>query len=102
MMGGADQHNVSQESGFELEEEDAHVTLTTVHDIQKTEGSMQSSSALFDFTEKLLSFENVSPADNEIASLMETTAHNDKPSGQTSTLFTVPIMVIPTTILPPP
>nr|GEW60801.1 hypothetical protein [Tanacetum cinerariifolium] len=68
----------------------------------KTEGSMQSSSALFNFTEKLLSFENVSLADNKIASLMETTVHNDKPSGQTSTLFTVPIMVIPTTILPPP
>ncbi|GKA28560.1 hypothetical protein Tco_0714805 [Tanacetum coccineum] len=33
---GADQQNVSQESGFEQEEEDAHVTLTTVHDTQKT------------------------------------------------------------------
>nr|GEV38419.1 hypothetical protein [Tanacetum cinerariifolium] len=31
-QGGADQHNVSQESGFEQEEEDAHVTFTTVHD----------------------------------------------------------------------
>nr|GFD18663.1 hypothetical protein [Tanacetum cinerariifolium] len=28
---GEDQHNVSQESGFEHEEEDAHVTLTTVY-----------------------------------------------------------------------
>ncbi|GJS39711.1 hypothetical protein Tco_0564754 [Tanacetum coccineum] len=77
-QGGADQHNVTQESGFEQEEEDAHVTLTTVHDIQKTE------------------------ADNEIASLMDTTVHNEEPSGQTSTLFSVPIIVIPTTIPPPP
>ncbi|GJU28802.1 hypothetical protein Tco_1172391 [Tanacetum coccineum] len=37
-QGGADQHNVSQESGFEQQEEEAHVTLTIVHDIQKTEG----------------------------------------------------------------
>ncbi|GKD93616.1 hypothetical protein Tco_1373453, partial [Tanacetum coccineum] len=70
-QGGADQHNVSQESGFE-QEEDAHVTLTTVHDAQKTEGPMQSSFVSSDFTEKPLNFENVSSADNEIASLMDT------------------------------
>ncbi|GKF08842.1 hypothetical protein Tco_0043066 [Tanacetum coccineum] len=34
-QGGEDQHNVSHESGFEQEEDDGHVTLTTVHD--KTE-----------------------------------------------------------------
>ncbi|GJV24035.1 hypothetical protein Tco_1376730, partial [Tanacetum coccineum] len=97
-----DQHDVSKEYGFEQEEEDAHVTLTTVHDIQKTEGPMQSFAVLSDFTEKLLNFKNVSPANNEIASLMDTTVRNEEPSGQTSTLFTVPIMVIPTTIPPPP
>ncbi|GKA01607.1 hypothetical protein Tco_0674272, partial [Tanacetum coccineum] len=74
-QGRADQHNVSQESGFEQEEEDAH---------------------------KLLNFENVSPVDNEIDSLMDTTVHTKEPSGQTSTLFTLPITVIPTTIPPPP
>ncbi|GKD78350.1 hypothetical protein Tco_1340971, partial [Tanacetum coccineum] len=36
-QGGADQHNLSQESGFEHVEEDTYVTLTTVHAIQKTE-----------------------------------------------------------------
>ncbi|GKB66221.1 hypothetical protein Tco_0927633 [Tanacetum coccineum] len=78
-QGGADQHNVSQESGFEQEEEDAHVTLTTVYDTQKTKGPMQSSSILSDFiptssqhVDSLL-FDNVSSADNEIASLMDTT-----------------------------
>ncbi|GJU06272.1 hypothetical protein Tco_1122702, partial [Tanacetum coccineum] len=76
-QGGADQHN-------------------------KTKGPIQSSSVSSDFTEKLLNFENVSPADNEIASLMDTTVRTEEPSGQTSTLFTVPIMVIPTTIPPPP
>ncbi|GJS26876.1 retrovirus-related pol polyprotein from transposon TNT 1-94 [Tanacetum coccineum] len=74
------------------EEEDAHVTLTTVHDTQTTEGPMQSSSISSDFTEKLLNFENVSPADNEIASLMDTTVHYEEPSGQKSTLYTIPVM----------
>ncbi|GKA20181.1 hypothetical protein Tco_0700170 [Tanacetum coccineum] len=59
----------------EDEEEDAHVTLTTVHDTQKTEGLMQSSFVSSDFIEKLQNFENVSPDDNEIASLMDTTVH---------------------------
>ncbi|GKD41448.1 hypothetical protein Tco_1261655 [Tanacetum coccineum] len=83
-QGGADEHNVSQESGFVQEDEDAHVTLTTVHDTQKTE------------------------ADNEIASLMDTIIHYEEPSSHTSSLHTVPITVIPevtstfTTTIPPP
>ncbi|GKD35394.1 hypothetical protein Tco_1250903, partial [Tanacetum coccineum] len=107
-QGGADEHNVSQESGFVKEEEDAHVTLTTVHDLQKTEGPMQRSSVSSDFTSKLLNLENISPADNDIAFLMDTTVHHAEPSSQTSSLHTVPIMVIPevtstliTTIRPP-
>ncbi|GKA82984.1 hypothetical protein Tco_0789732 [Tanacetum coccineum] len=63
---------------------------------------MQSSSVSSDFTEKLLNFKNISPADNAIASLMDTTVRYEEPSGQTSTLFIVPITVIPTTIPPPP
>ncbi|GJV23807.1 hypothetical protein Tco_1376502 [Tanacetum coccineum] len=90
-QGGANQHNVSQESGFEQEEEDAHVTLTTVHDTQKTKGLMQSSFVSSDFIEKLQNFENVSPDDNEIASLMDTTVRTEEPSNYTSTLFTIPI-----------
>nr|GEY67632.1 retrovirus-related Pol polyprotein from transposon TNT 1-94 [Tanacetum cinerariifolium] len=94
---------------FEQEEEDAHVTLSTVHDTQKTEGPMQSFSVLSDFTEKLLNFENVSLADNKIASLMDTIVHHKEPSSHTSSVYTVPVMVIPkimsalsTTIPPPP
>ncbi|GJV88798.1 hypothetical protein Tco_1532736 [Tanacetum coccineum] len=107
-QGGADEHNVPQESGFVQEEEDAHMTLTTVHDSQKTKGPMQSSSVSSDFTSKLLNLENISPADNEIASLMDTTIHHEEPSSQTSSLHTVPITVIPevtstfTTTIPPP
>ncbi|GKC82370.1 hypothetical protein Tco_1138087 [Tanacetum coccineum] len=75
----AEMINVSQESGFEQEEEDAHVTPTTVHDTHKTEGLMQNSSVSSDFIEKLLNFDNVSPADNEIASLMDITVHTEEP-----------------------
>nr|GEY41235.1 retrovirus-related Pol polyprotein from transposon TNT 1-94 [Tanacetum cinerariifolium] len=60
--------------GFKQEEEDAHVTLTTVLDTQKTGGLTQSSSISYDFTSKLLNLDNPSLADNEIASLMDTTA----------------------------
>ncbi|GJV48341.1 hypothetical protein Tco_1438553 [Tanacetum coccineum] len=63
---------------------------------------MQSSSVSSDFIEKLLNFENVSPTDNEIASLMDTIVRHEEPSDQTSILFTVPITVILTTIPLPP
>nr|GEY67562.1 retrovirus-related Pol polyprotein from transposon TNT 1-94 [Tanacetum cinerariifolium] len=63
-------------SGFKQEEEDAHVTLSPVLDTQKTRGPTQSSSVSFDFTRKLLNLDNPSPADNEIASLMDTTAYH--------------------------
>nr|GEU31331.1 retrovirus-related Pol polyprotein from transposon TNT 1-94 [Tanacetum cinerariifolium] len=56
---GEDQQNASHESGFvQEEEEDAHVTLTTVHD--KTESPLQSSSISSDFTSKLLNLDDPS------------------------------------------
>ncbi|GJT24560.1 hypothetical protein Tco_0894497 [Tanacetum coccineum] len=86
-QGGADQHNVSQVSRFEHVEEDAHVTLTVVHDTHNTEGPMQGSSVSFDFTDKLPNFKNVSSADNEIASLMDTTIRHEEPRNQSSSLL---------------
>nr|GFA04508.1 hypothetical protein [Tanacetum cinerariifolium] len=69
-QGGEDQQNASHKSGFKQEEDDGHVTLTTVHD--KTEGTMQSSFVSSDFTSKLLNLDNTGPDVNEIASLMNT------------------------------
>ncbi|GJX81329.1 hypothetical protein Tco_0330810 [Tanacetum coccineum] len=69
-QGGEDQQNASHESRFEQEEDDGHVTLTTLHD--KTEGTMQSSSVSSDFTSKLLNLDITGPDVNEIASLMNT------------------------------
>ncbi|GKB26411.1 hypothetical protein Tco_0865812 [Tanacetum coccineum] len=59
------------------EEEDAHVTLTPVIEAHKADEPIQSSSVSSDFTSKLLNLENPSPVDNEIASLLETSAHHE-------------------------
>ncbi|GJR35831.1 hypothetical protein Tco_1211515 [Tanacetum coccineum] len=39
----------TQQTKYEQVKDDEHVTLTTVHDTQKTEGTMQSSYVSFDF-----------------------------------------------------
>ncbi|GKF02484.1 hypothetical protein Tco_0029407, partial [Tanacetum coccineum] len=67
-QGDSEQQNVSSESRFEQVEEDAHVTLTL-----------------------LLNLENPSPTDNEISSLMETSARHatavlENTSGFTTTI----------------
>nr|GEU53569.1 hypothetical protein [Tanacetum cinerariifolium] len=64
--GREDQQNASHESGF-MQEEDAHVTLTTVHD--KTKGPLQSYSISSKFTSKLLNLDDLS---SDINSLMNT------------------------------
>ncbi|GKE28962.1 hypothetical protein Tco_1444346 [Tanacetum coccineum] len=55
---------------------------------------MQSSSVSSHFTDKLINFENTSPADNEISSLIDTIVRHEEPRRQTSSLYTVPITVI--------
>ncbi|GJZ85861.1 hypothetical protein Tco_0651200 [Tanacetum coccineum] len=90
-QGGADQQNVSQELGFKQLEEDAHVTLTLVLDTQKADEPVQSYSVSSDFTRKLLNLENPSPADNEIASLMDTTTHHTTVVPEITFVFTITI-----------
>ncbi|GJW19453.1 hypothetical protein Tco_0026889 [Tanacetum coccineum] len=70
-QGASEQQNVSQESGFEQVEEDAHVTLTLVLDTQKAD-----------------------EPDNEIASLMETSARHSTAVPEITFGFT--------TYIPPP
>ncbi|GJT98539.1 hypothetical protein Tco_1094057 [Tanacetum coccineum] len=94
-QGASKQQNVSQESGFEQVEEDAHVTLTPVLDTQKADEPVQISSVSSNFTSKLLNLENPSLADNEIASLMETSARHAMKVPENTSGFT-------TTIPPPP
>nr|GFA86487.1 hypothetical protein [Tanacetum cinerariifolium] len=84
-----------------------HVTLTPVLDTQKPNEPVQSSSVSSDFTSKLLNLENPSLADNEIASLMDTTTRHEEPKSQMPSLYTVPVTETPkvtsvfTTTIPP-
>ncbi|GJR58795.1 hypothetical protein Tco_1500957 [Tanacetum coccineum] len=94
-QGGSGQQNVSQKSGFEQVEEDTHVTLTPVLDTQKTDEPIQSSSISFDFTSKVLNLENPSPAYNEIASLMDTTARHATAVPEITSNFTTTIPLPP-------
>ncbi|GJU16829.1 hypothetical protein Tco_1144795 [Tanacetum coccineum] len=82
-------------SGFEQVEEDAHLTITSVHDIQKADEPIQSSSVSSDFTSKLLNLENPSLADNEIASLMETSVCHATTIPKNTSGFTTTIPPLP-------
>ncbi|GJZ68527.1 hypothetical protein Tco_0631767 [Tanacetum coccineum] len=93
-QGASKQQNVSEESGFE-QEEDAHVTVTPVLESQKADEPVQSYSVSSDFTSKLLNLKNPSPADNEIASLLDTIAHRTTAVPEITSSFTI-------TIPPPP
>nr|GEY98854.1 hypothetical protein [Tanacetum cinerariifolium] len=70
------------------EEEDAHMTLTHVHDVTKVGELLQSSSVSSDFTSKFLNLENLTPTNTEIASLMKTSASQDTIPPTPHTLFT--------------
>nr|GEU70866.1 hypothetical protein [Tanacetum cinerariifolium] len=89
-QGATEQQHASHQSGFEKEEEDAHVTLTPVLDAQKTGGLTQSSFVSSDITSKLLSLANLSSPDNEIASLMDTTAYHATTILEITSSFTTP------------
>ncbi|GKA72243.1 hypothetical protein Tco_0778459 [Tanacetum coccineum] len=79
-QGGPKQQNVSQVSGFEQVEEDSYVIFTSVLDAQKADDPVQSSSVSSDFTSRLLNLDNTPPC-------------LDETSSQTSSLFTVPIVI---------
>nr|GEU34397.1 hypothetical protein [Tanacetum cinerariifolium] len=86
-QGALEQQNAFQQSGFEQEEEDAHVTLTPVY-TQKIGGPTQSSFVSSDFTSKLLNLDNL--ADNKIACLMDTSAHHAISIPKITSSFTTP------------
>ncbi|GJU30349.1 hypothetical protein Tco_1173938 [Tanacetum coccineum] len=91
-----EEHNISKESGFNQVEEDAHVIITLVIEARKADEPVQSSSVSSDFTSKLLNLDNPSLTDNEIASLMETSARHTTEIPKIKSGFTI------TTPLPPP
>ncbi|GKA94940.1 hypothetical protein Tco_0816978, partial [Tanacetum coccineum] len=93
-MTDAGHDNVTQETTYDQFEDDAHVTLTSAHVTQKTEGPLQSSSVLSDFTTQFLNLDNVLPADNEIISMMNVKVRHEEPSNQTPSLLTISVMVL--------
>nr|GEW77331.1 hypothetical protein [Tanacetum cinerariifolium] len=84
-----EEEKIDDEENMDEEENDE------VLDTQKTDEPVQSSFISSDFISKLLNLENLSQADNEIASLMDTTAHHKEPRSQTLSLYTIPIMETP-------
>ncbi|GJS48574.1 hypothetical protein Tco_0598695 [Tanacetum coccineum] len=80
----------------DLVNEDTEMTnADQVHDTQKADEPVQSSSVSFDFTSKLLNLKNPSPTDNEIASLIETSSRHATAVPKNTFGFTI-------TIPPPP
>ncbi|GJU27213.1 hypothetical protein Tco_1165834 [Tanacetum coccineum] len=79
-----------------LGNEDTDMTnADQVRDTQKADKPVQSSSVSSDFTSKLLNLENPSPADNRIASLLDTIVRH-------ATAVPKIISIFSTTIPPPP
>ncbi|GJY90533.1 hypothetical protein Tco_0505729 [Tanacetum coccineum] len=74
-MTDASRDDATQEKSYEQVEDDAHVTLTAAHVIQKTEGPTQSSSISSDFASQFLNLDNTPPANNEIVSMMNVELH---------------------------
>ncbi|GJW48736.1 hypothetical protein Tco_0080382 [Tanacetum coccineum] len=75
-------------NSYEQVIKDTHVTLNSS---QKTESSKQSSSVSFDFASKFLILENVPPAIDEVASMMNVKIRQDESSTLAPSLFTVPV-----------
>ncbi|GJW87325.1 ribonuclease H-like domain-containing protein [Tanacetum coccineum] len=96
----SEQQKFSQELGFEKVEEDAHVTLTLVLDTQKADEPVQSSSVSSNFSSKILNLQNLSPADNEIASLMETSARHTMTVPENTSSFNTTIPSPPPSLNP--
>ncbi|GJZ48492.1 hypothetical protein Tco_0602324 [Tanacetum coccineum] len=67
-----DEEKLDDEETMDDEEDDEDIN--ELYD--NADEPVQSSSASFDFTSKLLNLKNPSPADNEIASLLETSTHH--------------------------
>ncbi|GKC07220.1 hypothetical protein Tco_0998830 [Tanacetum coccineum] len=87
----------TQHTTYEQVKDDEHVILTTVHDTQKTEVPLQSSSISFDFANQFLNLDNVLPIDSEVISTMNVKVRHEEPSTHTPPLLTIYVTVIPET-----
>ncbi|GJW26339.1 putative reverse transcriptase domain-containing protein [Tanacetum coccineum] len=104
----AEHENINQEVAGDQVKDDAQAIVTTTLATQKTEVPLESSSILSDYATKFLNFDNIPPADTKITLMMDIKVHHEDLSSQTSSLFIVPVLVIPespttqATTIPPP
>ncbi|GKE14503.1 hypothetical protein Tco_1422080 [Tanacetum coccineum] len=82
----------TQHTTYEQVKDDEHVILTTLHDTQKTEVTLQSSSVSSDFDSQFLNLDNVLPTDTEVVSLINVKVCHEEPSTQTLPLLNIPVM----------
>ncbi|GKC46215.1 hypothetical protein Tco_1063937, partial [Tanacetum coccineum] len=87
----------TQQTTYEQVRDDEHVILTTVHDTQKTDVLLQSSSVSSDFANQFLNLDNVSPTNIEVVSMMNVKVRHEEPSTQTPPVLNIPVTVIPET-----
>ncbi|GKB71812.1 hypothetical protein Tco_0933224 [Tanacetum coccineum] len=85
-----DEEEYEDKTKYKQFKEDEHVTLTTVHDSQKTEVPLQSSPISSDFATQFLNLDNPSLADTEINSIMNIDVRYEEPSSQTPSFLTIP------------
>ncbi|GJR58394.1 hypothetical protein Tco_1500556 [Tanacetum coccineum] len=90
-MTDAGRDDSTQQTKYKQVKDDEHVTLTTVHDTQKTKGPMQSSSASSDFANQFLNLDNVPPTDTEVVSMINVKVRHEEPSTHTPPLLNIPV-----------
>ncbi|GJS41379.1 hypothetical protein Tco_0566422 [Tanacetum coccineum] len=85
-MTNAGHDDSTQQTKYEQVKDDEHVTLTIVHDTQKTEGPMQSLFVSSDFANQFMNLDNIPPTETEVISMMNVKVFHEEPSTQTSHL----------------
>ncbi|GKG02191.1 hypothetical protein Tco_0306896, partial [Tanacetum coccineum] len=85
--------NVNLKDAEHGEERKRDVEMTDA-DRDNTEGPMQSSSISSDFASKFLNLDNVSPAYNKVASMMNVKVSHEESSTQAPSHLTVPVTLI--------
>nr|GFA10923.1 hypothetical protein [Tanacetum cinerariifolium] len=90
-MTNASRDDGTHQTTYEEVKDDENVILATVHDTQKTEVPLQSSSISSDFANQFLNLDNVSPVDNKVVSMMNVKDIHEEPN---SWLFLLLLLVI--------
>ncbi|GJS61246.1 hypothetical protein Tco_0656030 [Tanacetum coccineum] len=82
-----DHDDSTQQTKYEQVKDDKHVTLTTVHDTQKTKGPMQSSPVTSDFANQFPNLDNAPPTDSEVVSMMNVKVRREEPTNYSAQLL---------------